>query len=82
MRLTLAAPQDRQDLQGISRIAGGLDPSTAGSVVATSALLAEIRRAPLFAKLNPGIFDGTTGRSSIIDTRYGDIACRLIDCRY
>ncbi|MBD8552553.1 glycosyltransferase [Sphingomonas sp. CFBP 8764] len=47
------------DLLPIARIAGGLEPSTAGSVVATPALLTKVLRTPLFVEVGTGIFEWT-----------------------
>lgn len=59
MRFTPRVAAVSSDVLPIARIAGGLEPSTAGSVVATPALLAEILRTPLFAEVEPGIFEWT-----------------------
>lgn len=59
MRFTPGVASVSPDLLPIARIAGGLEPSTAGSVVATPALLTEILRTPLFAEVEPGIFEWT-----------------------
>ncbi|MDD1498792.1 glycosyltransferase [Agrobacterium sp. CNPSo 3708] len=47
------------DVFSVARIAGGHEPSTAGSVIATHTLLAEILRTPLFVEVEPGVFEWT-----------------------
>ncbi len=59
MRFTPGVAAVDPDVLPTARIAGGLEPSTAGSVVATPALLTEILRTPLFAEVEPGIFEWT-----------------------
>ncbi|PSS64481.1 hypothetical protein C6558_13430 [Ensifer sp. NM-2] len=59
MRFTSGVAAVSPHLLPIARIAGGIEPSTAGSVVATPALLTEILRTPLFAEVEPGIFEWT-----------------------
>lgn len=58
-RFTSAVASANSDLLSIARIAGGLEPSAAGSVVATPALLTEILRTPLFTEVEPGVFEWT-----------------------
>lgn len=47
------------DILPVSRIAGGLEPSSAGSVIATPALLSEVLRTPLFSEIAPDTFQWT-----------------------
>ncbi|WP_176439087.1 glycosyltransferase [Puniceibacterium sediminis] len=58
-RFTPGSVSVSPDLLPVARIAGGLEPSPAGSVVATPAILTEILLTPLFAEVEPGIFEWT-----------------------
>jgi glycosyltransferase involved in cell wall biosynthesis len=58
-RFTSGSASVSPDLLPITRIAGGLEPSPAGSVVATPAILTEILRTPLFAEVEPEVFEWT-----------------------
>lgn len=59
VRFSPGAREIGPDILPVARIAGGLEPSPAGSIVATPAMLSEVLRTPLFSEVAPDTFHWT-----------------------